>query len=107
MFFVAAEFEDIPLRDAQVFEKHPGRVREIGGLGAVEFWREVLDGVLKCRVGVAAVQKFEQMFAQGLVRIFGHGFLRGIGCRGSGEGIGAEPADSFWLAPPALRWSER
>src|SRR5215831_5843837 len=100
---VAAEFEDVPLRDAQVLEEHPGGVREVGGLGAVEFGPEVFDGVFKCGVGVATFQEFEEMFAQGLGRVFGHRFPpRDWMLRDSWR----EQADSRFLLSRCYRASE-
>jgi hypothetical protein len=76
----AAEFEDIPLCDAEVFEEHPGRVRVVGGLFATKIRREIFDDVFEFGVGVASDKEFEEMLAQGALRIFelGGGLGRGL-----------------------------
>jgi len=81
VLLVAAEFEYVPLGDADVFEEHPGGVREIGGLGAAEVRRETLDDVFEFGMGVASAEEFEEMFTERVMGVFlrGHGipFERG------------------------------
>lgn len=77
VFEVAAEFEDVGLGDADVFEEHPGGVGEVGRLLSAEFWGEIFDGVFEGGVGVSAFEEFEDVLAEGSVRVFGlgHGVL--------------------------------
>src|SRR5579863_6835966 len=64
---VAAELENIPQSDAQVFEEHPGRVRKILRLGAAQLCRKVFDRVVEFDVSVATGEKVEKMLPQRLV----------------------------------------
>ena len=57
MFGIAAEFEDVVLRDAQVFEQHPWGVREARRLGAAEGGRQALDDVVEFGMGMATGEK--------------------------------------------------
>jgi len=61
---VAAEFEDVRLGEAQVFEEHPEGVREVGGFLATEVGGEVGHDRVECGVGVASVEQFEKMLAE-------------------------------------------
>ena len=80
MFLGAAEFEDVVLRDAEVFEEHPGRVREIFGLGSAQFRRQIFDGVVEGGVGLAAGEECEEVLAELGVRVLGMRASGGIGC---------------------------
>ena len=40
VFWVAAEFEDVPLREAEVFEKHPEGVRDSRQVSCRGDWQE-------------------------------------------------------------------
>ena len=74
VFFVAAEFEDIPLGQTEVFEEHPGRVREVCGLGAAEFGRKISYDGVEVGVSVASSEEFDEILAQVLVLGVGHGW---------------------------------
>jgi hypothetical protein len=88
---VAGELEDVPLSDAEVFEKLPGRMLSAFGRFAAEVGGKVFDSLIEGGVRVAAFEKFEYMLAQGGV-VF-HGFrLLGLGWREGGCGM----QDCFW-----------
>ncbi len=74
VFGVAAEFENIPLRQPKMLEQHPGRVRESVGFYAAQLLRHVFHDVVKPGVGAAAVKQINDVLAKLLaVRIFdGH-----------------------------------
>ncbi len=63
VFAVAAEFQNIPLRDAGVFEELPPGVGEALRVGAALGRGEVLDGVHEMDVGAAALQQGDELFA--------------------------------------------
>jgi hypothetical protein len=73
VLFVAAEFEDVPLREAEVFEEHPGRVWEVRGLRTAEFGREIFNDVVEFGMSASSGEKVGEVFAQLLVLGFGHG----------------------------------
>jgi hypothetical protein len=69
------------LRDAQVFEKHPGGMREVFRFLAAKLGRKFFYGVVEVDVGVATVEKLDDLLAQRLVSTTttavgrGHGIL--------------------------------
>ena len=67
IFWVAAEVENVALRDAQVFEKHPGGMRQAFRDFATKLRREVGDYFVEGGVGMAALELGDEVFAQGLV----------------------------------------
>src|SRR5205823_10644460 len=69
VFGVAAKFEDVPLRNAQVLQQPPGRVRDAGRPGAAQRGRQVGDGRVEVQVGAAAAEQVQKVFAQGLVGV--------------------------------------
>lgn len=69
VFRVAAEVEDVALRDAQMFEEHPGGMRQALWDFALELRGEIGDDFVKGGVGVAAVEVSGEVFAEGLVLI--------------------------------------
>ncbi len=55
-------FDNIVLRDTKVLEQLPRGVRRACGPHATQFWREPRNRVVEGRVGVAAVQKVDELF---------------------------------------------
>ena len=51
------EVQDVALGDAEVFEKLPGRVREVGWDSTAKFGGKVFQGVVEGDVGLAASKK--------------------------------------------------
>src|SRR5947207_3435110 len=96
---VAAELEDVPLRDAQVLQETPGRVRRPLYLGAAQLHGQIRDGILEAQVGPLTTQQIKQVLTQGLV-VFHRSLLCSLGDRlrklpgASGElpGASGEPA---------------
>ena len=68
---VAAEFEDVPLRNAHVLEQPPCRKRKSGGADATQLRREVREDLFKGNVRAATVQQIQQMLTQGPVQVSG------------------------------------
>jgi len=71
MFGVTAEFQDVPLGQAKVFEQHPEGMGITGGLLAAKAGGDVGDNGVEGGVGVTALQEFKQMLAKGVV-VVGH-----------------------------------
>lgn len=69
VIWVAAEFQDVPLREAQVFEEHPQGVRVVGGFLAAEIGGDVGDDVVESGVGLAALKKLDKVGAERFVLI--------------------------------------
>src|SRR5215467_5643331 len=67
MFRIAAEFENVPLRNPRMFQKLPARVWQSRDESAAFGFGEALDGVDEVNVRAAALQKVDEMFAQGFV----------------------------------------
>src|SRR5947209_2362129 len=67
VFRIAAEIENVPLRDAQMFEEHPCRMRQSLRDRATQFSRKITDDLVESRMRVAAIEQFEKMFAERLV----------------------------------------
>ena len=61
----AREVEDVALGDAEVLEKLPGGVGEVGWNGAAEIGGKVFDGFVEGGVGLAAFKESEELLAQG------------------------------------------
>lgn len=57
MLRIAAEFKNVPLRQAQVFEKHPQGVGIANGLLAAESCGNIGDYGIESGVGVASFEK--------------------------------------------------
>jgi len=53
--------------EAKLVGQHPSGMRETFGDFASKFWREVGDYLIEGRVAMAAVEKFEEMCAEGLI----------------------------------------
>ena len=64
MLFVAAEFQDVPLGDAQVLEQHPRRVRKAGGSLRAHLDRNSFDRLIEAGMCVAAFEQINQMLAK-------------------------------------------
>src|SRR5258708_12629678 len=64
MLRVAAEFQDVPLRDSRMFQQLPARVRQTGGERAAFVGRKFLQCVHKMHVRGAALQYIDHMLAQ-------------------------------------------
>src|SRR5579862_9675864 len=76
MFGIAAEFEDVPLREAHVLDEHPDGMGEVGRFLAAECGRQVSDGVAEFGVRSAAGDEIGEIFAQMLITVGGHEVLR-------------------------------
>jgi hypothetical protein len=61
---VAAEFENVPLRNPHVLEQTPGAEGQPGGLGAPQFVWQAGNRLLEIKVRTAASQQVQEMFAQ-------------------------------------------
>jgi hypothetical protein len=73
MFRIAAEFQDVPLGDAQVLQEPPGAVRhKRDGTAAKGRWN-VGHSFIEIQVSAATFEEIEEVFAKGLVRIGSHG----------------------------------
>jgi len=66
---IAAELKDVPLRDAQVFEQHPGGVGKVRDFFTAEFHGKVLDHIFELRMSAFAFEQVDQMIAECFVRI--------------------------------------
>src|SRR5258708_33530286 len=64
MLRVAAEFQDVPLRDSRMFQQLPARVWQTRGDRAAFVGRKFLDRVHKMHVRGAALQYIAHMLAQ-------------------------------------------
>ena len=74
VFGVAAEVEDVPLRDAEVLQQLPGGVGRARGLGGAQLGGPVGDDLVEADVGVAPVEQLDDVLPQGLV-VLGDGSL--------------------------------
>ena len=63
MLGIAAEFEDVPLRDPQVFQQLPGGVRRSGWLVARPRLGKSGDSGLEIGVSVAAFKQLQKVFS--------------------------------------------
>lgn len=81
VFGIAAELEDVPLSETEVFEEHPGGVGKVGGLRTAKRGWKIFDDDVEGGVGVAAVQKIEEVPAQRLIVVGHWDFPRLIGFR--------------------------
>src|SRR5438045_9394890 len=69
MLWIAAEFEDVPLRDADVLQQLPRGVRQSLRRGdAVVRWK-IRQGIGESEVSLAASQELNQMCADGRIRL--------------------------------------
>ena len=88
---IAAELQDVPLGDAQVFQEPPGAVGHGRDRAAAEGGWHIGHRLVEGEVGAAAPEQVEEVFAEGLVRIGSH---RGVsGWSGS---VVSHPVP-FWL----------
>ena len=71
---ILGELDDVPERDAQVFEQLPRRMREAGGDLAPQLNRDVGHGGAEVGVRLAPVKSFRKLLADLLV--VGHGGTR-------------------------------
>ena len=80
MFWVAAELENVPLRDAHVLQQHPGRVQESCRLGAAQFRGNTAHHRLKLGMRLSTGKQLEHMPAKFPVAasIFRPGYFRGV-----------------------------
>src|SRR5258706_6201756 len=72
VIFVAAEFENVPLRDPHVLEHLPRSVGQVLNPLAATLRRETSEKVFKVDVRVAATQQLQQMFAKCLRVVIYH-----------------------------------
>jgi hypothetical protein len=78
------EVEDVALGDAEMFEKLPGGVREVGRDCAVEAGGEIFNSLIEGGVSLAFLKKIAQLFAQrrlfvcGVLRLFFLGGAHGL-----------------------------
>src|SRR6266699_1422456 len=64
MLGIAAEFQDVPLRDPRMFQELPAGMRQSRYKGSAFGLGEALDGVHEMDVRAAAFQKIDEVFAQ-------------------------------------------
>src|SRR5215470_11832556 len=69
MFGVAAEFQNIPLRDSRVLEQLPAGVWQTLHEAAALMRRETLNGVRKVHMRRATFEQIRQVLAQQTVRV--------------------------------------
>src|SRR5688572_11473247 len=69
---VAAELQDVPLGDAQMFQEPPGAVGHRRDRAPAEDGWNVGHGPVEGEVGAAAPEEVEEVFAEGLVRFGSH-----------------------------------
>jgi hypothetical protein len=55
--------EDVALRDAEMLEKLPGGVGEVGYNGAAVVGGEIFDGIVEGGVRLTALQEVDQLLA--------------------------------------------
>jgi hypothetical protein len=67
VFWIAAELEDVPLRDAHVLENLPRGVRQTCYALAAEFRWKIRDEILERNVRASTAKDVEQMIAEGFV----------------------------------------
>src|SRR5207244_13189566 len=60
----AAEFEDVPLRDAPVLEKLPGRMQQPRGSRSAQRRRQILNRIVNVEVGAAALEQVHEVLAE-------------------------------------------
>ncbi len=75
MLLIAAELQDVPLRQPQMLQQHPRRMRELRRLLATQLHRQAFDNIFKLGMRSSTRKELVQMFAQHLLVIFGHPFL--------------------------------
>lgn len=63
VFRIAREFEDVPERNAHVFEQLPRSVRRALWFRSLKLGRKIVERFLPGQVGVAAVEKLAELFA--------------------------------------------
>src|SRR5262245_6360015 len=68
MFGVAAEFQDVPLRNAHVFEQHPGGVRKTPDLLTAELRGKAFDHVIEFSMRAAILEQGQEMLAERWIR---------------------------------------
>jgi hypothetical protein len=78
VFGVEAEFQDVSLRDAEVFEEHPGGVRQVCGFFPTEIGGKVFYYLFEFGVGASAGEEFRKVLAQGFIVVRGFRFRHGI-----------------------------
>src|SRR5215469_13999066 len=74
---VAAELQDVPLRDARMLQELPPGVRESGDEGSALCFREILDGIHEMDVRPASFQEVDHVVAQCFVAIARSCFFAG------------------------------
>jgi hypothetical protein len=67
VFRVAAEFQNIPLRDTKVLQQLPRRVRRAFGLLAPEPRRKIGESGLKTNMSMLTAKQFQHMSAQSVI----------------------------------------
>jgi len=60
---VAAEFQDVPLRDSRMLQKLPAGVRQSGDEGSALRFGKTLDGIHEMNVRPASLQDVDEVFA--------------------------------------------
>lgn len=63
MLGIAAEFEHVPLGDAEVFEQFPGGVRRAFGANSMQSGREVGDGLIEIGMRAAPFEELHELVA--------------------------------------------
>jgi hypothetical protein len=63
MAWIAAEFEDVPLRDSHVLKQSPGGMGQLPHLFAAQLRWQIRNRLVDIQMGAAAPQKVQQMLA--------------------------------------------
>ena len=66
MFWIPRVFEDVPLRNAQVFQQLPGCMRELRYFHTTQLFGKIRKCLVRRDMGLAAFQQIENMRAQRL-----------------------------------------
>ena len=67
VFRIAAELENVPLRDAEMFKQHPGGMGEAIWLRGPQLFRDIRDRIFKFRVRFSAFKQADELVAQSFV----------------------------------------
>ena len=78
VFWIPAEFEDVPLGDAHVFEEVPGGMRYAVRLRSTEPSGQVGDGGVEIEMRSTTSQQVEQVFPESLIVV--HAWLTRVQC---------------------------
>lgn len=75
---IPAEFEDIPLRNAEMFEKLPGGMGRAGDFHATQVFGKICEGAIKTDVSLFLRQQIDKVIAQRAIRTVGDAARGGL-----------------------------